>query len=126
MRRDRRALAATVLALAGCARHEPATALRVGAMDLALTIPAGFEHVDHDARHEFRLGELTIVLRDAGIAAPESLAANIRAAHALWRSGRQEEAVQKVSRVNEAVLALCDADERRMVLRHSDDVCHDP
>jgi hypothetical protein len=127
MRRGERALVAATLLLAGCARHEPGpTAVRVGAMQVTLTVPAGWEHVDHDVRHEFRLGELKIVLRDAGIATPETLAASIRAAQALWRGGRPDEAVQRVSRLDAPVLALADADVRGLFWRHWNDVSYDP
>ncbi|HEY6195876.1 MAG TPA: hypothetical protein VI504_12610 [Candidatus Eisenbacteria bacterium] len=120
-------LAALALALAGaCARQPPSVSVRVGQVPLTLVVPRGWDHVDNGARHEFRSGELRIVLVDAGVAEPESLASEVRAARVIERTGRTREAIARLGERSDPVLELLTLDQRRAFWRYFDDVSYDP
>ena len=81
-----------------CAREQPQTLrLQVGRHRLRLVSPRGWEHLDHGRQQLFRNGESELLLEDLGPVTPKGLVGEIREAEQLWRAGRREDALARMS-----------------------------
>jgi hypothetical protein len=126
MRRTDVTRAVACVLLAGCAPAERPVSLSVGQVQVRLVPPRGWEHVDNGGRHEFRRGDMRMSLVDEGAATPEALASTFGEVRALLRSGREREAIQKLSDRGDPVLAARDRRTRESFWRDWNTVAYDP
>lgn len=126
MRRTDALLGALLLCVAGCAPAEKREPIVVGEVRLLAASPRGWEHVDNGGRHEFRRVDMKMVLWEAGIATPESLAGALSGARAPLIAGRTDEALDRVRSRRDAALRVLDLDELRDFWRQWNLVAHDP
>jgi hypothetical protein len=94
------------LAAAGCSKPPASRAVQVGRHHLRLTIPPGWEHLDHGRQHLFRVGETELLLEDFGPATREGLVRELHEAEELMRAGRREDAMARVRRLHGPPLAF--------------------
>jgi hypothetical protein len=100
-------LAAVIVFLCcGCAKPAPQPLTVVGLHHVNLSIPKGWEHLDHGRQHMIRLGEDEISLTDGGPATREAMMGDIRAALALWRAGHGGDAFDRIRQLRCPALTL--------------------
>jgi len=121
-----RAIGIALLLLSGCAAPQRPVAVMVGVVPMRIVPPRGWEHVDNGGRHEFRKGDLRMVLSDDGICAPETLAVTILAARTSLMREPIRDDLTGLGWRNDPVLAARGEDERRGFWRYWNDVTYDP
>ena len=100
-------LAAGAVFSSGCGGRPSAMPQRVeiGAHQVRLAAPQGWEHLDHGRAQLFRNGETELRLEDLGAATPQALAREIRGARATWLAGRRRDAIARMRTLDGPALA---------------------
>src|SRR5262245_42816015 len=106
------AAASLALGAAGCAPRPEPTALEVGRHRVRLTLPTGWEHLDHGRIHLFRRGDASLSLEDAGPASHQGLIAELNAARGAWLEGRRRDAFARVEELKAPALSQAESGVR--------------
>jgi hypothetical protein len=110
--------------LAACARQVPSQKVRVGHLELKLSAPRGWEHLDHGRQQLFRNGEAEIALEDFGPVTPEGLERHLLEAQGLWLAGRRRDAFASVQELHAPPLDLVRPETRAAFWRPWYDVTY--
>ncbi|MGH7741812.1 MAG: hypothetical protein ACRENS_07310 [Candidatus Eiseniibacteriota bacterium] len=108
-----------------CSRTAAPQAVRIGHHNVSLSPPRGWEHLDHGREQLFRNGETELALEDFGPIAPDGLANEVSAAHALWLSGRRLDAFARVRQLHGLPLELLSSEARAEFWRPWYDATYD-
>jgi hypothetical protein len=109
-----------------CGREStlPATEVALDHFRLRLTVPAGWEHLDHGNQQLFRQGEVELQLLDHGVATREGFERELVAAKQLWLDGRKRDAFARIRELHGPPLHLLSSDERANFWRPWTDVTY--
>ena len=103
-------LALALAALLGCSGTKTIT-VDVGSHRVRLTVPKGWEHLEHGRSQILRQGESQIALVDLGPATREGIVREVGAARAMWLSGRRKDAFERVRKIGGPSLAYAAPDQ---------------
>lgn len=121
-----RVIAVTALSIAaGCAAPAPERT-QVGHHEVWLSVPRGWEHLDHGRQQLFRRGEEQLSLTDLGPATRAGLKNEIQAAESLWLAGRQRDAFERVRELRSPMMRDALSRERADFWRPWTDATYDP
>jgi hypothetical protein len=121
-----RVIAVTVLSVAaGCAGEAPERT-QVGHHEVWLSVPRGWEHLDHGRQQLFRRGEEQLSLTDLGPGTRAGLKNDIQAAESLWLAGRERDAFERVRELRSPMMRDALSRERADFWRPWTDATYDP
>jgi hypothetical protein len=100
-------IVAALTLVPSCARRAPVPVeMEVGRHRVRLSVPPGWEHLDHCREQLFRNGEMELRLADLGPATPAGLADEVRTARTLWLKGRRLDALARIRSLDGPILRI--------------------
>jgi hypothetical protein len=94
----------------GCSGSKTIT-VDVGIHRVRLTVPKGWEHLEHGRSQILRQGESQMALVDMGPGTREGIAREIAAARALWLEGRRKDAFERIRSIGGPSLLYAASDQ---------------